>query len=353
MYKKHYSLCTEHIQLTGIFLYLVIINHINTLQYKERLASIKTKNKKLKKLIRNNKSASKYKVPIIDLSNYELSDIKRKELEMDLKYSFVDKNKRLKQQLAVNMETISNSPTKCVEGNKVEDFHEFLRAYTDIFSKNIYATKDFTYKNLKNMINNDKLAIVSGDKDSCVIIITREDYNDKLEAMLNDGISKSIYARTEDTTLRDLQLFEDFLHRNFKDKYDKYEEMRPACHEPGKLYATAKTQEINLLDDITVDNLNFGPIISQIGTYTPNASRVISQYLKPLCENEYKINDTQTFASMIKNQAPLSSDEKYVSYNVDSLFTNIPVEETIKYIIHQIYNKKKAPQICSKLFSDV
>ena len=33
---------------------------------------------------------------------------------------------------------------------------------------------------LKNMINNDKLAIVSGDKDSCVVIMTREDYNDKL-----------------------------------------------------------------------------------------------------------------------------------------------------------------------------
>ena len=75
------------------------------------------------------------------------------------------------------------------------------------------------------MINNDKLAIGSGDKDSCVVIMTREDYNDKLEAMLNDGISKSIYARTEDTTIRDLKLFEDFLHRNFKDKYNKYEEM--------------------------------------------------------------------------------------------------------------------------------
>ena len=267
---------------------------------------------------------------------------------MGLEYSFVDKSKRLKQQLAVNMETISNSTIKCVEDNKVEDFHEFLRAYTNIFTKNIYATKDFTCKNLKNMINNDKLAIVSGDKDSCVVIMTREDYNDKLEAMLNDGISKSIYARTEDTTLRDLQLFEGFLHRNFKDKYDKYEEMRPACHEPGKLYATAKAQEINLLDDITVDNLNFGPIISQIGTYTPNASRVISQYLKPLCENEYKINDTQTFASMIKNQTPLSSDEEYVSYDVDSLFTNIPVEKTIEYIIHQICSEKKVPQICSK-----
>ena len=189
----------------------------------------------------------------------------------------MDKGKRLKQQLAVNMETVSNSAIKCVEDNKVEDFHEFLRAYTDIFTKNIYATKDFTYKNLKNMINNDKLAIVSGDKDSCVVIMTREDYNDKLEAMLNDGISKGIYAPTKDTTLRGLKLFQDFLCTNFKDKYDKYEEMRPASHEPGKLYATAKTHKFNSLDDINVDNLKFRPIISQIGTYTYNASRVISQ----------------------------------------------------------------------------
>ena len=43
---------------------------------------------------------------------------------MSLEYRFVDKNQWLKQQPAVNMETFSNSPTKYVEGNKVEDFHE-------------------------------------------------------------------------------------------------------------------------------------------------------------------------------------------------------------------------------------
>ena len=117
------------------------------------------------------------------------------------------------------------------------------------------------------MINSDKLAIVSGEKDSYVVIMTRQEYNDKLEAMLNGGISKGIYARTEDKTLRDLKLFQDFPRRNFKDKYNKYEEMRPAYREPGKLYATAKTHKFNLLDDITADNLKFRPIISQIGTY--------------------------------------------------------------------------------------
>ena len=71
--------------------------------------------------------------------------------------------------------------------------------------------------------------------------------------------------------------------------------MRPVSYKPGKLYTTAKTHKFNSLD-ITVDNLQFRPIISQIGTYTYNALRVISQYLKPLCENEYKISDTQRLA---------------------------------------------------------
>ena len=35
--------------------------------------------------------------------------------------------------------------------------------------------------------------------------------------------------------------------------------------------------------------------------------------------------------------------------DVDSLFTNIPVAETIEYIVHQIYIEKKIPPISSKL----
>ena len=51
---------------------------------------------------------------------------------------------------------------------------------------------------------------------------------------------------------------------------------------------------------------------------------------------------------MLKDQEPLNPNEEYVSYDVESLFTNIPVDETINYIINEIYQKKKLPQICSK-----
>ena len=52
---------------------------------------------------------------------------------------------------------------------------------------------------------------------------------------------------------------------------------------------------------------------------------------------------------MIKRLPPLPDDEEYVSYDVVSLFTNIPLDETIDYIIERIYTHKKLPQICSKL----
>ena len=51
---------------------------------------------------------------------------------------------------------------------------------------------------------------------------------------------------------------------------------------------------------------------------------------------------------MLKEQTPVSLDEEYVN-DVESLFTNIPVDETISYIINEIYQRNKLPQICSKI----
>ena len=71
--------------------------------------------------------------------------------------------------------------------------------------------------------------------------------------------------------------------------------------------------------------------------------------MEPLCQNEYKIEDMQSFLSILKQQKPLSLGEEYVLWDVHSLFTNIPVDETISYIINEIYQKNKLPQICNKI----
>ena len=197
---------------------------------------------------------SNYRVPIINLSDYDLSEVEHKQLQLHLEYSFVNKNRDLKKNLAANLETLASQASSFVD---YKDFHEFLRAYTNIFTKNIYATKDYIHKNLKNHIENKDLAVISSYKDSCVVILKRGDCDKKLQGMIDEGITNGTYAPTVDTTLNNLKKFQDFLHHNFKDKFDCYKDMRPISNQPGRLYATAETHKFSSLDEITIEKLKF------------------------------------------------------------------------------------------------
>ena len=89
------------------------------------------------------------------------------------------------------------------------------------------------------------------------------------------------------------------------------------------------------------------PIIDQTGTYIYNKSKVAAKYLRLLSKNKYSINDTVTFPGLLKN-AEESDDYEDDSYYVESLFTSIPVKETIDYIIQKIYVKKEIKPFCKK-----
>ena len=52
-------------------------------------------------------------------------------------------------------------------------------------------------------------------------------------------------------------------------------------------------------------------------------AKITSDYLRPLCKTEYFINDTKKFPSMFSSILPLQDDEGDVSYDVETLFTNI------------------------------
>ena len=77
-------------------------------------------------------------------------------------------------------------------------------------------------------------------------------------------------------------------------------------------------------------------IVSSIDTFNYNLSRFICDLLPPLVPNNYSCKDTFSFVSQIKN-ANLSK-KFLVSYDVTSLFTNIPLQETIDIAINLIFN---------------
>ena len=69
----------------------------------------------------------------------------------------------------------------------------------------------------------------------------------------------------------------------------------------------------------------FRPILSAIGTPTYKLAKYLLPFLTPLTQNEYTVTDSFHFAEEICKQDP---NLYMASLDVDSLFTNIPLDET-------------------------
>ena len=347
---SHRDASQELLSITGGVIFNLLLKKINITSRTLRLSSFQTKNKKLLLLRRTyNNNHKLYDIPVINLSSVELTKKELWQLSYGLDHSFVDKNKHVKKTIASSFESLAQSIDNTVSNEERENLHEFLRAYCDIFTKNVYSSKDFTYSNLSRLIRNKTIAIIPGDKDPCVIVMDKADYIQKIQDMIDEGINKGVYKKTEDKTLHELKNFKAFIYRNFK-KYEHYEKMCAPSNTPAQLYGTAKTHKFDNISNITVESLKFRPIIAQTGTCMYNAAQVISEYLKPLyVGNEYIIHNTQDFARLIQSQPPLEHNEEYASYDVESLFTNVPVKETIEYILEEIYKNKRLPKICTRL----
>ena len=147
---------------------------------------VNSENQKTVNLIKRKRKScnTNYSVPIINLSNYNLSSQETQQLKLGLDYCFVDKNKDVQRFLAANMESLADSIKGNTDHKNLEHFHEFLCGYTYIFNNNIYATKDYTYHNLRGMIQNKDIVVVKGDKDSSVVKMKKSDYVTKLDTMI-------------------------------------------------------------------------------------------------------------------------------------------------------------------------
>ena len=122
------------------------------------------------------------------------------------------------------------------------------------------------------------------DKDSCLTVKNKQDYIQKLEDMLNEGIKRGTYERSTDMTKQDLETFQSFLYWNLKN-HPSCDKMRSKSSQPARWYATAKTHKFNILDDVTVEKLKFRRIVNQAGSATYDAAKVNGEYLKPLALN--------------------------------------------------------------------
>ena len=111
---------------------------------------------------------------------------------------------------------------------------------------------------------------------------------------------------------------------------------------PARIYGTPKMYKFSSGGSFP----KLRPIVSSIGTFNYNLARFLCDLLSPLVPNDYSCKDTFSFVSQIKN-ANLSI-KFLVSYDVTSLFTNIPLQETIDIALNLIFNHNPSLNITKK-----
>ena len=98
------------------------------------------------------------------------------------------------------------------------------------------------------------------------------------------------------------------------------------------MYGLAKVHKI-----VTDGFPSFRPILSAIGTPTYKLAKFLVPILEPLTTNECTIKDSFTFAEELQ-----SFDSKLVmtSFDVESLFTKISLQETIDLCVENLFQDR-------------
>ena len=120
----------------------------------------------------------------------------------------------------------------------------------------------------------------------------------------------------------------------------EYKKIYPSGSNPGKFYGTAKVHKVKPDDTDKLQKLPVRPIVSNIGTATHKTAQYLCRLLSPLGKSEYSLQSTKEFVQKVRRtKAPKGM--KMISFDVVSLFTNVPLQRTIDIILRKVYKEKK------------
>ena len=221
-------------------------------------------------------------------------------------------------------------------------YNTFLFFFS-LFEKLFHNSYFYNYKSsprilcqhrvLRNLRKNKDIVIMKPDKGNGVVILDRKLYNNAIEEIISD--SSKFEKLNEDPTLKREASLQRFLRKlkqkNFFNEIE-YDKLYLSGSAPARIYGTPKMHKFSSSDSFP----KLRPIVSSIGTFNYNLARFLCDLLSPLVPNDYSCKDTISFVSQIKN-ANLSK-KFLVSYDVTSLFTNIPLQETIDIAINLIFS---------------
>ena len=171
------------------------------------------------------------------------------------------------------------------------------------------------------------------DKGNGVVILDKDDYNQKIDTILAD--TSKFQLLNEDPVKVTLQrenqvksLLKKLKAENALSEKN-YNELYPTGSRIGILYGLPKIHK---------PSMPLRPILSSVNHYSYKLAKFFIPLLTPLTTNPFIITDSFSFVQELLNSDIDSRNVFMASFNVVSLFTNIPVNETIGIISNALFS---------------
>ena len=283
---------------------------------------------------------------IFNFSSYVLSDNGKSLLSKGLNFSLPNKKVEISENLCpfellyrqVSDFSKDSSDKELLKSNLKElSLSSHRRLKHNVLEENL-SKKEL--ESLKNLSKNSDIVIQKSDKGNSVVILDEKVYLEKMKEILNKNDQFLKLSIQEEKHYNFLINLKKKIREPLKELYqldiiDKksYDKLCPVGSHLGNLYSLAEVHK-QLINSCPP----FRPILSAIGTSTYNIAKFLVLILKSLTTNDYMLKDTFEFSREILNQNP---NLFMASLGVDSLFTNIPLDETINIIIEKLFSENE------------
>ena len=174
---------------------------------------------------------------------------------------------------------------------------------------------------LKTLRQDKNIVVLATDNGNAMVVMDSTEYEEKVTSVLGDPIYKRVKrdptAATERKVLKEVRELErkELITKNLGMR------LQPSASIPPKLYGLPKIHKA----DVPMQ-----PTVSCIGSPTYYIAEYITTLMSPLTgQTPSFIKNLQHFVEVAKD-IHLSSSEVMVSFDIKSLFTNVPVEEALQ-----------------------
>ena len=193
--------------------------------------------------------------------------------------------------------------------------------YNPVFNKSDINT-------LKDLGNDSNIIITRPDKGRGVVLMNKSEYLDKSHEILNDI---TIFRKISEDLLTHITRLEDKLNRILKSiknniGWKNYNSLYASGSQPGIMYCLPKVHK---------PNIPLRPIISSINTVNYKLAKFLVPYLNSIFSKQYILDDSNSFIQYLKTLT-LPNNFVMASFDIKSLFTNVPLKETTYIILSKL-----------------